>query len=260
MKHVPIGILTFALGITAAPSLFAAEADGATAAPAPKKPAKKLAKKPQAKKPKKTADPPVESLPTTDPEPEAPAAAPPPPAKSVAAPAPATDAAEATAPDPDANDPRPISVAPVLGYATENLRLGVGIRAGYTLENRVYVGGAFVYHFGRSEEAEGLGGKLETSIHFFYPGIEAGYDARLGPVVVRPYGGVGAIFASVSSKAGGQEKSDTSSSFAFWPGCTVTYAIPKTSGFYAGGDMKVVIATEGGDPSFGMFATGGMRF
>lgn len=37
-------------------------------------------------------------------------------------------------------------------------------------------------------------------------------------------------------------------------------ATPSHSSFYVGGDSRLVIATKGGDPSFGLFATGGMRF
>jgi len=263
MKHARIGFLAFALAATAAPSALAAPPlTPDEAAPAPRKPVRKIAKKPAsapaAKKPAKRAPAPVEAAP---PEEEAPAREP---ERRVAPSSPslpsstAKDAPSAE-PDEESQTPKPISVAPVLGYATANLKLGVGARGGYTLGNRVYIGGTFVFHLGTSEESASPAGNLESSARFLYTGAEGGYDIPVGPVVIRPYAGVGVIVAMVSLKAGGESNSDTSTSLAFWPGCTVTYAIPRSS-FYVGGDTKVVIATKGGDPSFGMFATGGMHF
>jgi len=265
MKHARIGFLAFAIAATAASSALAAPPLAPDeAASAPRKPARKNAKKPAAsstaKKPAKRAAAPVETPPEeeeTPREPERRLAPPPPPP---AAPAlPPSAAKDAPAPDEESQTPRPISVAPVLGYATANLKLGVGVRGGYTLANRVYIGGTFVFHLGTSESGEGPAGTVESSARFLYTGAEGGYDIPVGPVVIRPYAGVGLILGMVSVKAGGESNSDTSSSLAFWPGCTVTYAIPRSS-FYVGGDTKIVIATKGGDPSFGMFATGGMRF
>ncbi len=197
-------------------------------------------------------------VPVREPEPERPPA-PPPTVTSARVPAPAaaTDAPDKA--DGDAEPLGPISVAPVLGYASATLKLGVGARAGYTFPNRLYVGGAFVYHLGTSDETTGRGGKVESSVHFFYTGAEVGYDVPVGPVVLRPYGGVGAIFATVSLTTGGQSQGDTSASLAVWPGFNVAYAIPRTP-IFVGVDTKLILATKGADPSFGLFATGGMRF
>ena len=171
--------------------------------------------------------------------------------------APTTDAPATE--DAEHATPKPISVAPVLGYASSSLKLGMGARGGYTFENRLYVGAAFVFHLGTSDESDGPGGKVGSSARFLYTGAEVGYELPVGPVVIRPYGGVGLILSMVTLSQGDQSQSDSSTSLAFWPGCTVTYAIPRSS-FYVGGDTKLVIATKGGDPSFGLFATGGMRF
>ena len=40
------------------------------------------------------------------------------------------------------------------------------------------------------------GGKAESSVSFFYPGAEVGYDFPVGPVVIRPYGGIGVSISS----------------------------------------------------------------
>ena len=155
--------------------------------------------------------------------------------------------------------PRPVSVAPVLGYATSRANLGVGLRGGYTIDRRVYIGGTFVYHLGSSEETTLGGDTLSSSVRLFYPGVEAGYELPLGPVRVRPYAGMGALFISASTTMGAREASDTRTSFALWPGCTVTYDVPE-SNVFVGGDTRLLIATAGGDPSFGAFVTAGMRF
>lgn len=238
-----------ALGIGLAASTLAIAPSDAFAAP-PQKVAQK-------KKPAKKAAPPP---PVQEAEPPPPAPPPPPPAPVVASEPDVKKDAPPAAPPTDADSaPKPISVAPLLGYATSNLNLGVGLRAGYTLEQRIYIGGTFVYHLGKSEEISTLGGKMEASAHAMYPGVEAGYDLPVGPVVIRPYGGVGIAFVTVSQEANGQSKSDTKSSFAFWPGCAVSYAIPKSPAF-VGADARLLVMTEADDPSFGMFATGGVRF
>lgn len=263
MKHARIGILALAIAATTASSALAAPpATAEEGGAAPRKPARKTAAKPAskapAKKPAKRTAAPVEKAPVEEEtlaprEPERSVAS-----SSVVAPTAPKDAPAAAASD-EPETPKPISVAPVLGYATANLKLGFGARGGYTLGNRIYVGGTLVFHLGTSDESSGPAGKLESTARFFYTGAEGGYEIPVGPVAIRPYAGVGVILAMVSLKSGGESQSDTSTSLAFWPGCTVSYAIPHSS-FYVGGDTKLVIATKGGDPSFGMFATGGMRF
>ncbi|MBX3216340.1 MAG: porin family protein [Labilithrix sp.] len=225
-------------------------ADGAPAA------AKKPAKKAAGKGAKKASPPPVE---IADPEPAPePEPAPPPAEPTLTSAAVAKDSA-ATGEDASGADPRPVSVAPVLGYATSQANLGVGLRGGYTIDRRVYIGGTFVYHLGSSEETTLGGDTLSSSVRLFYPGVEAGYELPLGPVRVRPYAGMGALFISASTTMGAREASDTRTSFALWPGCTVTYDVPE-SNVFVGGDTRLLIATAGGDPSFGAFVTAGMRF
>ncbi len=150
---------------------------------------------------------------------------------------------------------KPISIAPLLGYATNHANFGIGVRGGYTLPMHLYVGGTVVYHFGTSNDVPSFGGKTVTaSAHILYPGVEVGYDIHAGPVIVRPYGGVGLGVALVSLG----DESDSKSSLALWPGCQVTYDIPR-SPVFVGGDARLLVMTSGGDPSFGMFATAGMR-
>jgi hypothetical protein len=251
MRSIPLALVALALASSGA--ALAAPREGATPAaePAPARPAK-LDRNRKKNKSTRAAPPPPPADPAPAPAP--PEAAPPPPAAP-----PVVKDAPASGSAPPAGDAKPVSVAPVLGYATGGANLGVGIRGGYTLDRRIYVGGTFLYHLGSSSKEELGGASLESSVSLFYTGVEGGYDFPVGPVILRPYAGVGALFASVSTKADGSDTSETRSSLALWPGCTVSYDLPRSS-IFVGGDTRVVIVTSGGDPSLGVFATGGARF
>jgi hypothetical protein len=137
---------------------------------------------------------------------------------------------------------------------------GLGLRGGYTLPVNVYLGGTFVYHFGGSNNVFGV----EYSYNMFYFGVEGGYDIEAGPVVVRPYLGLGDVIGHVNVPpvcpfgvcvGGGSE---SSGSFGLWPGAAVLVPIDS---FFVGGDTRFVISTDNSDFSaFSLFATGGMKF
>lgn len=149
------------------------------------------------------------------------------------------------------------SAAPLLGYGTADLKFGVGARAGYTFDSRVYVGGTFLYHFGNSNvETTGLG-VTDTNRTFYYPAGEAGYDIGVGPVLVRPYGGVGVIFAHTSVTTNGIEASATDKQLMIFPGITAQYIFPR-SPVFVGADTRVLIPLEGESASFNVFATAGV--
>jgi hypothetical protein len=142
------------------------------------------------------------------------------------------------------------SVSALVGYGTNSLNLGFGARIGYTLPAvPVYIGGTFVYHLGTSESFLGY----EISSHAMYFGAEGGYNVSAGPVVVRPYLGLGATMVTASS--GSISASDTK--FSLWPGAALL--VPLGPGF-VGVDMRYLVVTGGGSGSFGIFATGGLKF
>lgn len=152
--------------------------------------------------------------------------------------------------------PKPMSIAPLFGIGSNQLKLGAGLRAGYTLPANVYLGAAFMYHFGTS--AESFGVKVSTSA--FYPSAEVGYDFHAGRhLIVRPYGGLAAIFATATVSALGQEKSVHETAAGVYPGCMLTYNIPSSS-FFVGGDARYLLVVDGGGSSLGLFASGGMKF
>src|SRR5262249_13332509 len=138
------------------------------------------------------------------------------------------------------------SAALLLGFATNDLNLGLGARGGYTLPNNIYIGGTLVYHVGTSQEATLLGTTIKNSFHLLYPGPEGGYDIAAGPVLVRPYLGLGPGIASGSSSIGltggsVMETSASSTNFAIWLGGTVLYPIGQ---FIVGGDLRALFVSN----------------
>lgn len=168
---------------------------------------------------------------------------------------------------------QPLRADALLGYTSDNLNVGIGVRVGKAVYRQLYVGGTFVYNFGTSNNLGTTGAGTETiSTSAFYIGPEVGWDFVLAPnFTLRPYGGLG--FASFSASItfsnpipsrGLVNTSNSSSNLLFWPGVTAIYDIPNTS-FMIGGDARLVFVPGtsigyNAGPAFGIFATGGMRF
>jgi hypothetical protein len=138
------------------------------------------------------------------------------------------------------------SAGALLGYGfKDGVNFGLGVRGGYTLPQNVYLGGTFMYHFGKSEGP--------ASVNVFYLGVEGGYDFFVDPIIIRPYLGLGPAFGHVSG--GGVLPSDTETKFGVWPGVSVLYPI---NNFFVGGDTRVLIVSD--FTAFNLFATGGVTF
>lgn len=158
-----------------------------------------------------------------------------------------------------------IFAAAMLGFASDSLNFGFGLRGGKTFENHLYVGGSFVYHVGESVSggstvATGYGTTANTtysaSTSAIIVGPEGGYDLDLKAVVLRPYLGLGLAAFTGSSSAGGVSVSTSGSQFVVWPGAQVIYSLPQ-SNFFLGGDAHVVTVPG---TAFSVFATGGIHF
>lgn len=150
------------------------------------------------------------------------------------------------------------SVAPLIGYGTADLKFGLGARAGYTFEGPpVYVGGTFLYHFGNSTNAANGLGVRDADRRFYYPAVEAGYDIGIGPLLVRPYGGFGVLFARTTLTSNGISDTSTDKQLMIYPGATAEYIFPR-SPLYVGGDMRVLLPLEGESAAFSLFATAGL--
>jgi len=112
------------------------------------------------------------------------------------------------------------------GFDLNPYGIGLGVKGGYTLDASVYVGGAFDYFFGGSEEA--TGGEFNVNVWMLQG--EVGYDLGLMPEgVLRPKLGLG--LTSASSEAcisfGGDERceSDSQSKFSLAPGVQFLYSL-----------------------------------
>lgn len=108
---------------------------------------------------------------------------------------------------------------------------GLGLDAGLTLPNAIYVGGVFDYFFGNSvtSRTEVLGQvvEVETSANIWQLMAEGGYDLGAGPFVLRPKLGVG--IASLNGEvcsAGCDDDSETALALA--PGATFIFMGPAT--------------------------------
>jgi hypothetical protein len=151
------------------------------------------------------------------------------------------------------------SVGALFGYGfKDGANLGFGVRGGYTLPANVYLGGTFVYHLGKSTDTP----YGSSSVNLFYLGAEGGYDFAAGPVVIRPYLGLG--MASVRVKTPEIDMgplltmpatSASESRFAAWPGATLLYPIDN---FFVGADARFLIVSDVN--AFSLFATGGLQF
>jgi hypothetical protein len=150
-----------------------------------------------------------------------------------------------------------VSAALLLGYAFNDVRLGLGARVGYTLPMKLYLGASFIYHFG-STPTETVGGtSFPVSVSLFYLGPEVGYDIVVGPVVVRPYLGLGYARANAEATNGAATISKSPDNFAVWPAVAGLY--PFTSHFSAGLDARAFLVT-GGYSTFILSLTAAYRF
>ena len=180
-------------------------------------------------------------------------------AAASSAPASADRASESRHGDEEESD-KAFSVAPLMGFGSNHYGFAIGARAGYTFPAKVYVGGTLMYHFGSTYGYGGyLGSAGEYSTHVIYPAGEVGYDFHVGPVTIRPYAGVGIAFVSASTTINGVSAGGSDSSLLLYPGATAHWNIPR-SNFFVGGDTRMLILTRGGDPSFALYATGGLKF
>ena len=162
----------------------------------------------------------------------------------------------------------PIRIDALLGYTSDNVNVGIGVRGGKVVTQHLYVGGSFVYNFGTSFTVGTVGGSETVSTSAFYIGPEVGWDIGLAPnFILRPYGGLGFASFNVSTSFvnvnNGASSSSSASRLLFWPGVTALYDIPNTT-FMVGGDARLVFVPSSsvgwsGGPAFGIFATGGIR-
>jgi hypothetical protein len=193
-------------------------------------------------------------MPAAPAEPAAPAAAP---ADPAAAPA-AAPMGEAAASDSGGPVKPGVSAALLLGNGfKDGYGIGLGARVGYTLPMNLYIGGTFVYHLGKTESTPL--GDYKWQVYYF--GGEVGYDVAAGPLVIRPYAGIGLSTVKVDipgfSFAGFTTPSTSASDskVAIWPGATLLYPLGNA---FVGADARFVVVSDYN--AFSAFLTGGMNF
>ncbi|MGH7297068.1 MAG: hypothetical protein ACRELB_19175 [Polyangiaceae bacterium] len=149
----------------------------------------------------------------------------------------------------------------MIGYLSDYLDFGIGVRGGKVLDNHIYIGGTFVYQLGQSQggtyvSPQGPLASYSVSTGGFYLGPEGGYDFDLRYVVVRPYMGVGIFNWTGSASSAGYTTSASGTRFVVWPGCSVLWNVPN-SNFFIGGDVRVVSVPSA---AVGFYAMGGLHF
>jgi hypothetical protein len=150
---------------------------------------------------------------------------------------------------------RRLSAAPLFGFGTNDLGIGLGARAGYTFQTPFYLGATFLYHFGTDVDAPA--GTSSAHARFMYPAVEGGYDFGIGPVLVRPYVGGGALFSTSTFQTGAGERSASEQAVLIYPGITAAYVVHK-SPLYLGGDTRVLIPLATHGASWSLLATAGL--
>jgi hypothetical protein len=125
--------------------------------------------------------------------------------------------------------------------------VALGASAGITLPIMpIYVGGRFVYYFGDSASFSEDGAGLKLDAHYVMYGLDLGYDAELGPIVLRPALGIGrATLESTSTGLGGTDVSKSDSSLYLAPSIGL---IIKLGLIYASGELRYNALTEGDQP------------
>jgi hypothetical protein len=125
--------------------------------------------------------------------------------------------------------------------------VALGASAGLSLPViPIYVGGRFVYYFGDSASfsADGVGVNLDS--HYVMYGLDLGYDAELGPIVLRPSLGIGrATLESTSTGLGGTHVSKSDGSLYLAPSIGL---ILKLGLLYVSGELRYNALTEGDQP------------
>ncbi len=142
----------------------------------------------------------------------------------------------------------------------DGYNLGLGVRGGYTLPMNVYLGGTFVYHLGKSEPTQSGDAKLSL----FYLGAEGGYEINAGPLIVRPFLGLGYanVMATVPGYCVGSvcaaPTSLSDGRVGIWPGATALFPV---GNLFFGADLRYVVLVNTEDSNaISFFVTGGTTF
>jgi hypothetical protein len=124
----------------------------------------------------------------------------------------------------------------------EPFGVGVGASAGLSLPVvPIYVGARILWHFGDSAAFSEDGVELKLRRHYLLYGLDLGYDAELGPIVLRPALGVGRATLEDTTKGLGVDLSGSDSSLYLAPSIGL---LLKLGLLYAGAEARFNWLTE----------------
>ncbi len=136
------------------------------------------------------------------------------------------------------------------GFNNNTYKLGFGGRAGYTMDNKIYLGGNADYFLGTSSSS----GSFSSSSSIFIVNADVGYEMELaGGFIVTPVLGFGFGFRRSSSSFSGQ--SSSTPNFSISPGVNAMYPLGE---FKIGIDAQYHIVSNAN--ALAMGATVGMDF
>lgn len=144
----------------------------------------------------------------------------------------ASDKAASEAQGPEHKTAGKVQLQAIGSLTTAGVGLGAGLRVGYTVPQKVYLGAAL-----KANIAGETDGSTVVSILFVRPMAEIGYDVSTGPVVIRPYAGLGAAIVRVDATNGDKSASATAGTFAGALGVSLLGEIPKTP-MFLGADLS----------------------
>lgn len=126
-------------------------------------------------------------------------------------------------------------------FGSDDLNFGLGVRAGHTLDNNLYLGGSFDYFFGESNNFGNFG---TASYRVWTLSFEAGYDFHIADrLVIRPFGGIGAFGVtaeSCSRPLGCVDNSETDVLFTL--GGVLHYFV--SDKIFIGPDTRIIISND----------------
>ena len=136
------------------------------------------------------------------------------------------------------------------GFATQEVGgvdpfgLALGASAGVTLPIiPIYVGGRVLWFNGSTRDFVGTG---EASRNYLTYGVDLGYDAELGPLVLRPSLGIGSASLSGTIKTGSATFTPAKDSTLYLsPGVALLF---KAGLLYAGGELRYNVLTRTNRP------------
>jgi hypothetical protein len=179
------------------------------------------------------------------------------------------------------------NVVPIDGTESGGLKLGIGLRGGYSFASGLWLGASYTHHVGGSIQYAvyakypvGRGGPLpyETyanSVTAHVPALEIGYSMPAGPFQLRPQIGVGAIVYTfgpntfvgpfdASGSDGSRSRIDApgkngpTTTLAAWPGVALT--LPLNEIFFSAEARWGFIAGASASSPLSLFGGAGVRF